>query len=108
MILQVIRDGVEQGACVVTTTGMNDHPCRLINHHQIVIFIHHLNGDILRLDGKVDGLMVKQHLHDIQRFDLIIGFYRFSIYPEMTGIGCSLNAVSGRTAHVLHHKLIHT
>ena len=55
---------------------MDHHTCRLIDDHQIIVFIDHLKGDILWGDGRVVVRTVKHQGDDIARAHLIVTLHR--------------------------------
>ena len=46
-----VEQGVDQGAVVVARAGVHDQPRRLVDHHQVIVLEHDIDGDGLRRDG---------------------------------------------------------
>ena len=71
-ILQMPGDGIHQRTVKVTTPRMHHHSRRLIDYHQVIVFIDHIQRDILRFDGRIVVWTVEHECDDISCTYLII------------------------------------
>ena len=93
---------------VVTMPGMDDETGVFIDYQQVFILIDDIEGDILRRDGEVMGLMIEQHLDDITGFDAVVGSDRRTVDPHITGIRSRLDAVTAGVGHMLGEVFVDT
>ena len=107
-VFQVPGDGIYKCATEIATPGMNHHTCRLIDHHQVVIFIHHLQRDILWFDGGIIMRTIEHQCDHIARTYLIITFYGFVVNMDETSISSLLNAITARMRLMFRQILIDT
>ena len=59
LFLKIERQSVEQGMFIVAMPRMDDQSCGLIDHQYVIVFVHHVDGNILRINGIVVRLMVE-------------------------------------------------
>ena len=93
-IFQVPGNSVHQRTIEITAPRMYHHPRRFVDHHQIIVFIHHLKWDILGLDGCIIVRTVEHQGDDIARANLIITLYRTTIYMDEARISRFLDTVT--------------
>ena len=115
-ILQVPGDGIDQRATEIATTGMDHHACGLVDDHEIIVLIDHLEGDILGSDGRVVVRTVEHQGDDIARTHFIVALHRpgtaslFDILGrtdmDETCVGCLLDTVAAGVRLVLGEELI--
>ena len=110
---QMPGDGIDQRTVKVTHAGMHDHACRLVDDHELIIFIDDVKGNILWLDGGIIVRTVKHQRDDIARSHLVIALHRTAVistsespYPDIACIGSLLNTVSRSVLHVLGQEFI--
>ena len=107
-ILQVPGDGVDECAVEVAASRMHHHPCRLIDDHQLVVLIDHLQRNILRFDGGIIMRTVEHQGDDIARTYLIITFNRISVDMDKSGISGFLDSVTTGMGLVFCQELVDT
>ena len=73
---------------------MNNHTCRFVNNHQVVVLVDHLKRNILRFDRCIVMRTIKHECNNITRANLIIALDRFVVYMYKAGISCLLNTVT--------------
>ena len=115
-ILQVPGDGIDQRAVEIATTGMDYHACGLVDDHDFIVLIDHLEWDILWSDGRVVVRTVEHQGDDIARTHLVVTLHRpgtaslFDILGrtdmDETCVGCLLDTVAAGVRLVLGEELI--
>ena len=101
-------NGIDQRSTEVTTARMHHHACRFIDDHQVVIFIDHIQRDVLWFDRCIIVWTVKHQSNDIPRAYLIITFYWRTIYLNKTSFCCFLNPVTTGMRLMLGDILIYS
>ena len=61
VLFEMKRQRVHQCSRIIAVTWMNDHTGIFVYYHQIIIFIHDVDGNILRDDDIFPGRMGQQH-----------------------------------------------
>ena len=107
-IFQMPGNGIDECPVKVATSWMHHHTCRLIDDHQLVVLIDHLQRDILGLDGGIIVRTVEHQGDDIARAYLIITFYRISIDMNESGISGLLDSVPAGMRLVFGQELVDT
>ena len=107
-IAEVPGNGVNQCPMKIAHPWVNYQPCRFVDDHQLVVFVDHIKGNILRLDGRIVVRTVEHQSNDIACTHLIVTLDRFAIDMDKTGISRFLNAVTGRMLHMLRHVFVDT
>ena len=87
---------------------MHHHARRLIDDHQLIVFIDHVQGNILRFDGGIIMRPVEHQGDDIARAYLIITFDRIAVDVNKTGIGGFLDSVTAGMGLMLCQELVDT
>ena len=93
-ITQMPGDGVNQRAVEVSTTRMHYHTSRFIDNHQIVVFITHIQWDILGFNSRIEMWAIQHQSDDIPRAHLIVAFYWTVVYKQEACIGSLLNTIT--------------
>ena len=87
----------------VARTWMHHHTGFLVNHHQLVVFINHIDSDFFRFDTR---FMPRTVEHQIIRAHLIVALYRFTIDMDESGISSLLNTVTALIGHLISQVFI--
>ena len=66
------QERVLQGARGIARTGMHHQPHRLVEHQQVAVRIPHVERDLLRHDGVIDGQLCPD-VHAFPAEDLVTG-----------------------------------
>ena len=98
--------GVYQGAVEVAHSGVNYQACRLVDDHQLVVFIDHVQRDVLWLDGRIVVRAVKHQRDDVACAYLIVTLDGFPIDVYEACICSFLDAVARGVLHVFRHVLV--
>ena len=98
--------GVYQGAVKVAHSRVNHEACRLVDDHQLIVFVYHVQGDVLWLDGRIVVRAVEHQCHHIARAHLIITLNRFPVDVNEPCISSFLDAVARGVLHVFRHVLV--
>ena len=106
-IAQVPGHSLNQGAMEVSGSRMNHHSCLFVNHHQLVVFINHIDVDFFRLDACFMTRAVEHQRNDVVRAHLVIALHRFTVYMNKSGISCLLNAVAALVSHLISQILVY-
>ena len=93
-ITQMPGDGVNQRAMEVSTTRMHHHTSWLIDNHQIVVFITHIQWDILGFNSRIEMRAIQHQSDDIPRAHLVVAFYWTVVYKQEACIGSLLNTIT--------------
>ena len=116
-IFHMPGDGIDKRAVIVPVSGVHHQPCRFVDNHQVLVFIHDIKGNIfgdnlIFIAGAVhhDRYHI-QRLHFVAAFDrLVIGHYKSGIgsflYTVTRGIGQTIKQIFVHTHHFLpfvHH-----
>ena len=73
---------------------MHHHPCRFVYHHQLVVLVAHIQGDILRLNGSIEMRTVEHQGDDIACAYLIITLDGTVVHKQEACVGSLLNTVA--------------
>lgn len=76
-----------------------------VDDHQIVVLIHNVDGNILRLNSHLFFGAVEHHLYHVARFHPIVALDR-TVDPYALGFGSFLNAVARHTSHLIDQILV--
>ena len=106
-VFQIVGDRVDKRAREVAGTGMDDHPCRLVDHHQSIVFIDHGKRYVFGHDACVVFGTVEHQRDNISGPHLIITLHRPAVDTDETGIGCTLYAVAALVRIFLGQKLVY-
>ena len=74
-VAQMPGNGMNERAMEIAASGMHHHACRLIDDHQLVVFIAHIKGNILGHDGGVEVGTVEHQGDNIAGTHLIVAFH---------------------------------
>ena len=99
---------MQQGVFVVAVAGMDNESGRLVDNEQVVVLIDDVERDVLRRNGEVVRLMIKQNLDDITGFDAVVAGHSTAIHPYIAGIGSRLDAIAAGVGHVLCQVVVYT
>ena len=105
---QMPSDGVDQRAAVVAASGVYHQACRLVDDHQLVVFINNVQGNVFGDDFPVALWTVKHKGDDITGLDLVVALYGVSVGADAAGFGSLLYAVAAGVGHVVHQELVHS
>ena len=97
---------LNQGSMKVARTRMHHHTGFLVNHHQLVVFINHIDSDFFRFDTRFVTRTVEHQSNQIIRAHLIVALYRFTIDMDESGISSLLNTVTALTGHLISQVFI--
>ena len=93
-VAQVPGNGVNQCAVEVAHSWVYHQSCRLVDDHQLVVLIDHIQGDVLRFNGRIIVRTVKHQCDDVTRAYLIVAFDGGAVYLDEASIGGFLDAVT--------------
>ena len=108
IVFQMPSHGIDQSAIEITAPRMHHHASRLVDNHQAVVFIHHIQGDIFCFYSGIERRMVQPYGHNVQRFDPITTFHRPVIDLYETSLCRLLDSVAGSILQMQEQKLVHT
>ena len=108
VVAQVPGDGVHQRSAEVAAARMDHHPRRLVDDHQVLVFVGHLQRDVLRHDLPVPFRMVQHQRHHVARLHPVVALDGLLIHPYAASLSSLLYAVAARVRHVVHEELIHS
>ena len=72
---------------------MHDHPRRLVEDQQVIVFIHDVKGDVFRKYLKAASLVRHHECHRVSRTDDAVGLYDFAVDPDIILTYGALDAV---------------
>ena len=101
-------DGVDQRAVEIADSRMDNHPGRLVDDHQLVVFIDHVEGDVLGFNGCIVVRTVKHQRDDISRAHLIVALDGLSVDLYEAGVCRFLDAVARGVLNVFRHVFVNT
>ena len=107
-ISQMPRHSLNQGTMEVSGTRMYHHACLLVDDHELVVFIHHIDIDFLRLDTCLMTRTVEHQGNQVVRANLVVTLHRFAVHVDKSGIGSLLNAVAALISHLVRQILVYT
>ena len=84
----------------VARTRMHHHTCFLVDHHQLIVFINHIDSDFFRFDTRFMTRTVEHQSNQIIRAHLIVALYRFTIDMDESGI--SMDSLRESGANIVH------
>ena len=97
---------LNQGSMKVARTRMHHHTCFLVDHHQLIVFINHIDSDFFRFDTRFMTRTVEHQSNQIIRAHLIVALYRFTIDMDESGISSLLNTVTALIGHLISQVFI--
>ena len=106
-VSQMPRHSVDERAMKVACAGMNHQSCGFVHHHQLRIFIDHVEGNVFCLNLRLMTWAVEHQRHHIARAHLIVALHRLVVDVYESGIGSLLYAVTRRVLQLLTHELVH-
>ena len=68
--------------------------CRLIDNHQLVVFIDHIKWDIFWFNRRVIVRTIKHQCDDVTGPDLVIALDGGAIDLNETGVSCFLDTIA--------------
>ena len=92
----------------VACTRMNHHSSLLVDHHQLVVLIDHVDGYLLWLDGRLMARTIHHQGDLVTRAHLIVALHRFAIHLNETCIGSLLDAIAALISHLVGKILVDT
>ena len=106
-VFQVPSHGVNQRSVKVSGTRMHHHAGRFVNHHEVGIFIHDVQGNVFGLDGMVVLRRVQHQGDDIQRTNFVVALYGLVVNMHESSIRRLLNAVATGMLQAFKHIFVH-
>ena len=101
-------NGVDQCSMEIPHTWVYYQSRWFVDDHQLVVFVDHIERNILGLDGGIVVRAVEHQSNDISRTNLIITLDGFAVDMNKTRISRFLNAVTGGMLHMLRHVFVDT
>ena len=87
---------------------MHHHARRLVDNHQRIVFVHHIEWNVFGLDGRVVVRSVEHQRNHIARPYLVIAFHGAFVYVHETRVGGLLYAVTTGMLQPFCHKSVDT
>ena len=106
-IAQMPGEGVDQCTREVAHAGVNHEAGGLVDHHQLAVFIDHIEWYVLGLDRGVVARTVEHERDHIARAHAIIALHGAVVDMHKTGIGGTLYAVAARVLQLFEHILVY-
>ena len=85
---------------------MDDEACGLVDHHELLVLIAHVEGHLLGHDGRVVVGPVEHQRDDVARAHLIVALDGAVVDKEESGLGRLLDAVARGVLCVLGQVLV--
>ena len=105
-IAQVPGNSVDQCAVEVAHSGVYHQSGRLVDNHQLVILIDHVQGDVLWFYRRVIVRTVEHQRDDVARTYLVVALDGCSVYLDETSIGSFLDTVARGVLHMFRHVFV--
>ena len=92
----------------VAYTRMYHQPCRFVDHHELVVLIHHIQRDVLWFNGGIIVRTVEHQRDDVTRAHLIVALDWGPVNLDEARIGSFLDTVTRRVLHMFRHVFVDT
>ncbi len=107
-IAKTMHQGIYQGAGVVAIARMHHHACLLIDYNKVVVFKHHINGDILWDEFYFAGWVGHYDTDHIAGLNLVIGLNGLIVCQDIACLGGHLHLVAAGVLYARGHVLVDT
>ena len=108
IILEMIGQGIDQGAMIIAATRVNHQTCRLVDHEQVIVLIDDVERNIFGQDFKHMTRSIHHHRHHITRLYLVAALLWLAIDMDISVVGCTLNTVARCSHYPINEELIDT
>ena len=107
-ISQMPGYSLNQRTMEITSARMHYHTSLFIYDQQLVIFINHIDVNLLWFDAGLMSWTVHHQRDHIIRANLIITLYRFPVDMDKTGISSLLNTITALVCHFISQVFINS
>ena len=87
---------------------MHHEASRLVDDHQLVVFVNHIEGNVLRFDATVKFRAIEHQSHHVIRLNAVVALHGTPIDMDATSFGSRLDAIARGVVHEIDEKLIYT
>ena len=94
VIFHMPGKSIDQRAMIIPVSRMHHQSGRLVDDHQIGVFINDIKGNIFRNNFIFITRTVHHHRDDIQRLHFIAAFHRFTVSHNKSVLGSFLDTVA--------------
>ena len=91
---EVICECIDQSPGKMPVPGVDDHPCRLVEHQKVVVFIYYVERNVLRQYFKASSLVWHDECHHISRTDDAVCLCDLVVDPYIVLLDGALDAVA--------------
>ena len=107
-IFHVPGDGIDERTVIIPVPGMYHQPRRLIDNHQVLVFIHYIQGNIFGDNLVFVTGTVHHHRYHVQRFHFVTALDRLIVRHHKSGIGGFLYTVTRSIGQTVEQIFVHT
>ena len=101
-VFEMIEESVDECACEITDSGMDDQPGLLVKDEEMVIFIYNIERNVFRLSPEIFRRYIEDDGDDIARAHFVIGLYRFAIDENGISAGGILQLIAADAIDAVH------
>lgn len=94
IVAQVPGDGVDERAAVVAAAGVNYHTGRLVDDHEVVVFVYDVEGDVFGGDVVLVARTVHHHGDDVAGLHTVVALHGPAVHMDEASLGRLLYAVA--------------
>ena len=104
LVLIVVEEAVEEGACEVAVAGVDDEAGTLVDHENILVLIDDVEGYGLGEHLEVVRRLWEEDADLVTGLDLVVGLGLFAVHEDAACLGGSLDFVA-RDAFETHEEV---